>query len=77
MRNVVMYSFFRELDAKCRIIDGVIAEGYITMCKQKFIYRELSAISEDGEIIRDYFRLPASCCCHVEFKPEFKQRNIF
>jgi len=46
------------------------------MCKQKFIYRELSAISEDGEIIRDYFRLPASCCCHIEFKPEFKQNDI-
>jgi len=72
-----MCSIFRELDAKCRIIDGLIAEGYTTICKQKFIYRELSAISEAGEIIRDFFRLPASCCCHVEFKPEFKQKDIF
>ncbi|XP_077266047.1 protein spaetzle-like [Temnothorax americanus] len=56
-----------EENAKCEVIDG-FAEGYITMCKQKYIYRELTAISETGEIIRDYFRLPASCCCHIEYK---------
>lgn len=54
-----------EDNIKCRLIDG-FAEGYITTCKQKYIYRELSAISDDGNIIRDYFRFPASCCCHVE-----------
>ncbi|XP_071572519.1 protein spaetzle-like isoform X2 [Temnothorax nylanderi] len=56
-----------EENAKCEVIDG-FAEGYITMCKQKYIYRELTAISETGEIIRDYFRLPASCCCHIEYR---------
>lgn len=57
----------QEVNAKCKLIDDV-AEGYVTSCKQKYIYRELSAISEDGEIIRDYFRFPASCCCHVQFQ---------
>jgi hypothetical protein len=59
----------QEEDAKCRMIDG-FAEGYVTTCKQKYIYRELSAISNDGEIVRDYFRFPASCCCHVQFKAD-------
>ncbi|RLU19236.1 hypothetical protein DMN91_007793 [Ooceraea biroi] len=56
-----------EANSKCRLIDG-FAEGYVTTCKQKYIYRELSAISEDGEVVRDYFRFPASCCCHVQFQ---------
>ncbi|XP_011883208.1 PREDICTED: uncharacterized protein LOC105570541 [Vollenhovia emeryi] len=60
----------REEDAKCRLIDG-IAEGYVTTCKQKYIYRELAAISH-GDIVHDYFRLPASCCCHVQFKADNK-----
>ncbi|XP_012542768.1 uncharacterized protein LOC105840398 [Monomorium pharaonis] len=64
-----------EEDAKCRMIDG-FAEGYITTCKQKYIYRELSAISADGEPIRDFFRVPASCCCHVEFKAEDEMARI-
>ncbi|KAL6258337.1 hypothetical protein P5V15_010423 [Pogonomyrmex californicus] len=58
-----------EEDSTCKMIDGMIS-GYVTTCKQKYIYRELSAISEDGRIIRDFFRLPASCCCHIEFQPE-------
>ncbi|EZA59173.1 neurotrophin 1 [Ooceraea biroi] len=57
----------QEANSKCRLIDG-FAEGYVTTCKQKYIYRELSAISEDGEVVRDYFRFPASCCCHVQFQ---------
>lgn len=51
------------------MIDG-FAEGYITTCKQKYIYRELSALSDNGEIVRDYFRFPASCCCHVQFNAD-------
>ena len=70
----VMYIIFREQDGKCRMIDD-FAEGYVTMCKQKYIYRELLAISEDGEIVRDYIRLPASCCCHVQFQALKKKRE--
>lgn len=58
-----------EENTKCRMIDG-FAEGYITICKQKYIYRELSALSDNGEIVRDYFRFPASCCCHVQFNAD-------
>lgn len=65
----------REENTKCRMIDD-FAAGYITTCKQKYIYRELSAI-DNGEIVRDYFRFPASCCCHIQFNAEdgvFKMR---
>ncbi|KAL0119575.1 hypothetical protein PUN28_007788 [Cardiocondyla obscurior] len=58
-----------EKDAKCRIIDG-FAEGYTTMCKQKYVYRELVALSDDGQPDSDYFAIPASCCCHVQFEVE-------
>ncbi|KAL6436723.1 hypothetical protein ACFW04_004866 [Cataglyphis niger] len=61
----------KEENAKCRMIDG-FAEGYITTCKQKYIYRELSALSDNGEIVRDYFSFPASCCCHVQFNVDEK-----
>ncbi|KAG7190865.1 hypothetical protein KM043_006927 [Ampulex compressa] len=55
-----------EEDSSCKVIDG-FAQGYITACKQKYIYRQLSAISPEGTIIREFFRFPASCCCHVQF----------
>lgn len=48
------------------MIDG-FAEGYKTICKQKFIYRELAAVGSNGNIVKDQFRFPSSCCCHVKF----------
>ncbi|XP_077279534.1 protein spaetzle [Temnothorax americanus] len=51
---------------ECGTIDG-FAEGYETICKQKFIYRELAAVGNDGNIVKDQFRFPSSCCCHVKF----------
>lgn len=48
------------------MIDG-FAEGYKTICKQKFIYRELAAVGSDGNIVKDQFRFPSSCCCHIKF----------
>lgn len=50
----------------CSIGDN-LPEGYKTMCKQKFIYRQLAAISENGEINPEMFRFPSSCCCHLKF----------
>lgn len=43
------------------------AEGYKTSCKQKYIYRELVAMSASGQIVKDQFSFPSSCCCHVKF----------
>lgn len=62
-----------EEGSSCRLIDG-FAEEYTTMCKQKFIYRQLLAISENDKIVRDFFQFPASCCCHVEFSVDISKR---
>ncbi|KYM79380.1 Protein spaetzle [Atta colombica] len=51
---------------KCNMVEG-FAEGYKTSCKQKYIYRELAAVGSDGNIFKDQFRFPSSCCCHVKF----------
>lgn len=63
-----------EPNTKCRLIDD-IAVGYETSCKQKFIYREMLALNERNETVQDYFRLPASCCCHVQFKADEERMN--
>ncbi|XP_029668728.1 uncharacterized protein LOC115238788 [Formica exsecta] len=51
---------------ECNMIQG-FAEGYKTSCKQKYIYRELAAVGSSGNIVKDQFRFPSSCCCHVKF----------
>ncbi|XP_066581468.1 uncharacterized protein [Prorops nasuta] len=55
-----------EENSECKIFDS-FAEGYKTMCKQKYIYRQLAAVSVDGKVIPEMFRFPSSCCCHVKF----------
>ncbi|XP_032671806.1 protein spaetzle 5-like [Odontomachus brunneus] len=50
-------------DTACQIIGDF--SGYKTKCKQKFIYRQLTAISHKGEIVHELFPIPASCCCHL------------
>ncbi|KAH0945952.1 hypothetical protein HN011_008849 [Eciton burchellii] len=50
------------------------AEGYKTTCKQKYIYRELAAVGRHGNIFKDSFRFPSSCCCHVRFMGEVRLR---
>ncbi|KAG7199322.1 hypothetical protein KM043_018171 [Ampulex compressa] len=53
-------------NSDCEVIDG-IASGYKTSCKQKYIYRQLASITNDGDIAPDTFRFPSSCCCHAKF----------
>lgn len=53
-------------NSKCNIMDN-LPEGYNTICKQKYIYRQLAAVSENGKIDVDMFRFPSNCCCHVKF----------
>ncbi|XP_012522866.1 protein spaetzle isoform X2 [Monomorium pharaonis] len=51
---------------ECTLSDN-FPEGYKSTCKQKYIYRELAAVGSDGNIFKDQFRFPSSCCCHVKF----------
>lgn len=53
-------------NSECNIVNG-LAEGYKTTCKQKYIYRQLAAVSNNGKINPEMFRFPSSCCCHVKF----------
>lgn len=57
---------YRTEGASCNVISE-IAAGYKTVCKQKYIYRELASVLEDGSIVPDSFRFPSSCCCHAVF----------
>ncbi|XP_065352414.1 protein spaetzle [Cloeon dipterum] len=38
--------------------------GYKTSCRQKYIYRKLVSISENGRPLTDSFRIPSCCSCH-------------
>ncbi|XP_012138655.1 protein spaetzle-like [Megachile rotundata] len=52
----------------CSIING-FALNYVTTCKQKYIFRELYAMS-GSRVDREPFKLAASCCCHVGFSDD-------
>lgn len=56
--------------AACDLIDD-IQVWFTTTCKQKYIYRQLVAISSTGEVKPETFRFPASCCCHVKRDAKF------
>jgi hypothetical protein len=48
----------------CTFADN-FPSGYTTSCQQKFIYRKLLALGEDGRPVTDSFRLPSCCSCVV------------
>ncbi|XP_044586253.1 protein spaetzle isoform X2 [Cotesia glomerata] len=60
-------------NTSCKLIEG-FAEGYMTSCRQKFIYRQLAAITTNGTVGPDWFSFPSSCCCHVKFNGNPLQR---
>lgn len=62
-------------ESECSVISGFV-EGYKSMCKQKYILRQLAAISPNGTAIRDMFRLPSSCCCHVKFEGLYNRLGL-
>ncbi|XP_076754268.1 spaetzle domain-containing protein [Xylocopa sonorina] len=64
-----------EQDRPCKMIEG-FAEGYYTKCKQKYIYRELLALTPNGSISRESFQFPASCCCHIQFQADKFLRSV-
>lgn len=60
-----MYFICRKEDT-CNVI-GNLPLGYKSICKQKFIQRELLSVSSNGSMSPDTFLFPSSCCCHVTF----------
>ncbi|XP_055851375.1 protein spaetzle isoform X2 [Episyrphus balteatus] len=49
-------------ESACMFADS-FPNGYVTMCKQSFIYRQLVAFTKNGEIVKDNFKLPSCCKC--------------
>lgn len=58
-----------QAGTECKMV-RVPGEGYVTECKQKYILRQLTAVDEDGKVTQAYFQFPASCCCHMYFRPD-------
>ncbi|XP_014485944.1 PREDICTED: protein spaetzle-like isoform X2 [Dinoponera quadriceps] len=53
-----------DQDGHCNVIDG-FSNNYQTFCKQKYVARELVALSPNGAAVLDTFLFPASCCCYL------------
>lgn len=51
-----------------------LPEGYVTYCKQKYIYRKLISLEENGIPSVDTFRIPSACSCAYKRNIEFIQR---
>jgi len=58
------FFLFRRQGSSCTFADN-FPSGYTTSCQQKYIYRKLLALGEDGRAVTDSFRLPSCCSCVV------------
>lgn len=54
-----------KADSECKFSES-FPLGYKTSCQQKFIFRRLLALNEEGKTHTDSFRLPSCCACHVK-----------
>lgn len=45
--------------------------GLTTVCRQKYTYRTMLALNEDGEKEVDLFKFPSCCVCHQVEVTEF------
>ncbi|XP_014483415.1 PREDICTED: protein spaetzle-like isoform X2 [Dinoponera quadriceps] len=64
-----------EDEKPCLKVNG-FALGFQTKCRQKYIYRQLTALSHESNLIRDLFPIPASCCCHAIEDPTYQSRRV-
>ncbi|KAK2725953.1 protein spaetzle-like isoform X2 [Artemia franciscana] len=53
-------------NSECFLGDQLAPLGYKTVCRQKFAYRKLLAITPDGRTIAESFSTPSCCTCHVK-----------
>lgn len=60
-----VFSFISSGENRSCAFTDSFPYGYITECKQKFIYRHLLALDENGETVKNLFRLPACCKCVI------------
>ncbi len=58
-------TFFNFPTKKCaQKINKLEFESSRTICKQKYTYRTLLALNEEGEEVVDHFKFPSCCVCH-------------
>lgn len=53
---------------------GDLPNGYVTYCKQKYIYRRLISVDVDGVPKVDTFPIPSACCCAYRRNFDFLKR---
>lgn len=63
-----------DAGSECKLIRGQSLweeYGIRTVCRQKYIYRRLLALDENGTDVVDLFKFPSCCVCyHVEETPD-------
>lgn len=52
----------KYLNEPCELVNS-IPIGYVTNCKQKYMYRKLLSLNKEGNIVYEYFEVPSACCC--------------
>lgn len=63
----VRISMCQERRKPCQSFEKI---PYQTMCEQRFIYRELLALSAKGVPIKEKFKFPAFCTCRIFYDYE-------
>ncbi|KAJ9582244.1 hypothetical protein L9F63_003373 [Diploptera punctata] len=56
-----------EKEDRCQFSEN-FPGSYVTSCQQKYIYRKMLALGENGQPINDSFKLPSCCSCVVTKK---------
>lgn len=65
----------RREGSPCNVI-GDIPNGYRTFCKQKYIYRRMLSLNENGVQVPDTFLIPSACCCAYKSYVDFLARSL-
>lgn len=62
-------------DGECDLPGSLlVSSGYHTFCKQKYVYRRLLSVSNEGTPVPDTFKIPSACCCAYKQNLDFLSR---
>ncbi|XP_050300156.1 protein spaetzle-like [Anthonomus grandis grandis] len=69
----------KNLDGACDIPGNSLEQfGYQTFCKQKYFYKRLLSLGNNGIPVPDTFKIPSACCCaykrNLDFLANFGSR---
>lgn len=68
-----LFFYFSSHGGACDLI-GELPDGYETSCKQKYIYRRLLSVGDEGDPVVDSFEIPSACCCAYKRNLDFLAR---